>query len=56
MVLIGIIFDLIFNGMEVMYFWMIMFVEVFDIELFSIMMVENNLCVCFEQNGFVVES
>ena len=31
-------------------------VEVSDIELPSIMMAENDLCVCLEQNGPVAES
>lgn len=56
MALIGITPDLIFNGMEAMYSWMTMPVEVSDIELPSIMMAENDQCVCLKQNGPVAES
>lgn len=56
MALIGITPDLIFNGMETGYSWMTMPVEVSDIELPSIMMAENDLCVCLKQNGPVAES
>lgn len=49
MALIGITPDLIFNGMETLYSWMTMPVEVSDIELPSIMMAENDLCVCLDR-------
>ena len=48
--------NLIFNGMETVYSLMTMPVEVSDIELPSIMMAENDLCVCLKQNGPVAES
>lgn len=56
MALIGITPDLIFNGMETVYSSMTMPVEVSDIELPSITMAENDLCVCLKQNGPVAES
>lgn len=56
MALIGITPDLIFNGMETVYSSMTMPVEVSDIELPSITMAENDLCVCLKQNGPLAES
>ena len=56
MALIGMAPDLIVSGVETVYSWMAMPVEVSDIELPSIMMAENDLCVCLKQNGPVAES
>ena len=56
MALIGITPDLIFNGMETVYSSMTMPVEVSNIELPSITMAENDLCVCLKQNGPLAES